>query len=186
VPYIAQVAIGQRAKVSGFGNDHNTPDGTGVQDYIHMNDLAEGHAAALDYVLHHSGAEIIYLGTGRGHSVLEMIAAFETASGQQINYQVMPRRAGDIDSFLPIQQKRKPYLAGMQNVVSTRCIKMSSDSNLITRQASKARLLHSPPLFNLEHLKGRVAYKDWLKKLLIHFIEIKHLVKDSIEQPPMS
>ena len=58
--------------------------------------------------------------------------------------------------------------------------------NIAIRQASKAELLHSPPLINLEHLKGRVAYKDWLKKLLIHFIEIKHLVKDSIEQPPMS
>ena len=63
---------------------------------------------------------------------------------------------------------------------------MSGDGNLITRQVSKAELLHSPALFNLEHLKGRVAHKDWLKKLLIHFIEIKHLVKDSIEQPPMS
>ena len=63
---------------------------------------------------------------------------------------------------------------------------MSGGGNLITPQASKAELLHFPPLFNLEHLEGRVAHKDWLKKLLVHFIEIKHLVKDSIEQPPMS
>ena len=110
VPYIAQVAIGQRAKVLVFGNDYNTPDGTGVRDYIHITDLAEGHAAALDYATLHSGAEIINLGTGRGHSVLEMIAAFETASGQQINYQIMPRRAGDIDSFFADATKAKSLL----------------------------------------------------------------------------
>lgn len=110
VPYIAQVAIGQRAKVLVFGNDYNTPDGTGVRDYIHITDLAEGHAAALDYATLHSGAEIINLGTGRGHSVLEMIAAFETASGQEINYQIMPRRAGDIDSFFADATKAKTLL----------------------------------------------------------------------------
>jgi GDP-D-mannose dehydratase len=186
VPYIAQVAIGQRAEVLVYGNDYNTPDGTGVRDYIHITDLAEGHAAALDCDLHHSGAEIINLGTGCGHSVLEMIAAFKTVSGQQINYQIMARRAGDIDSFFADATKAKTLLGWHPNVVSTRWVRMSGDGNLITRQVSKAELLHSLPLFNLKHLKGRVAHKDWLKKLLIHFIEIKHLVKDSIEQPPMS
>ena len=99
VPYIAQVAIGQRERLSVFGNDYNTPDGTGVRDYIHVSDLAEGHVAALNYATHHSGAETINLGSGRGHSVFEMIAAFERASGQQVAYEIKPRRAGDIDSF---------------------------------------------------------------------------------------
>ena len=99
VPYIAQVAIGQRERLSVFGNDYNTPDGTGVRDYIHVSDLAEGHVAALNYATHHSGAETINLGSGRGHSVFEMVAAFERASGQQVACEIKPRRAGDIDSF---------------------------------------------------------------------------------------
>lgn len=111
VPYIAQVAIGQRERLSVFGNDYNTPDGTGVRDYIHVSDLAEGHVAALNYAAHHSGAEIINLGSGRGHSVFEMVAAFERASGQQIAYEIKPRRAGDIDSFFADATKAKTLLS---------------------------------------------------------------------------
>ena len=94
VPCMAQVTIGQRDTVSVFGNDYNTPNGRGVQDYIPTTALAEGHAEVLDYAMQHSGAEITNLGTGRGHSVLETIDAFEKGSGEQINYQIMPRRAG--------------------------------------------------------------------------------------------
>ena len=110
VPYIAQVAIGQRERLSVFGNDYNTPDGTGVRDYIHVSDLAEGHVAALNYATHHSGAETINLGSGRGHSVFEMVAAFERASGQQVAYEIKPRRAGDIDSFFADATKAKTLL----------------------------------------------------------------------------
>jgi UDP-glucose 4-epimerase len=98
MPYVAQVAIGRQALVSVYGNDWPTPDGTGVRDYIHVVDLAKGHVAALDRVLNHSGAFTVNLGTGRGYSVLEMIRAFETASGKPIPFQLVARRAGDIAS----------------------------------------------------------------------------------------
>lgn len=79
-----------------FGNDYPTPDGTGVRDYIHVVDLARGHVAALTYADKHTGWEAINLGTGRGTSVLEAIAAFEKACGKTLPYKILPRRAGDI------------------------------------------------------------------------------------------
>jgi len=96
LPYIAQVAVGRLERLSVFGGDYPTPDGTGVRDYIHVVDLAQGHLAALDYLRQHTGAHIWNLGTGRGYSVLEMIRAFETASGRSIPYTLTARRAGDI------------------------------------------------------------------------------------------
>lgn len=96
MPYIAQVASGQREKVYVFGNDYPTLDGTGVRDYIHVADLAEGHVAALDYLMNHTGLLTVNLGCGRGVSVLEMVRAFELASGRPVPYEVVPRRAGDI------------------------------------------------------------------------------------------
>lgn len=95
-PYIAQVATGTLERVHVFGDDYDTVDGTGVRDYIHVLDLAAGHNAALSYVSQHTGVEAINLGTGRGTSVLELIRAFEKASGQTIPYTVDGRRAGDI------------------------------------------------------------------------------------------
>lgn len=99
IPYIAQVAAGQRKKLHVFGNDYDTPDGTGVRDYIHVSDLADGHLAALDYITLNSGVDVVNLGTGRGYSVMEMVDAFEKASGRTIAHDIMPRRAGDLDIY---------------------------------------------------------------------------------------
>ncbi len=96
MPYVAQVATGRRPHLNVWGNDYDTPDGTGVRDYIHVLDLAQGHLAALRYLELHSDMITVNLGTGRGYSVLEMIAAFEKASGQKIPYQIAPRRSGDV------------------------------------------------------------------------------------------
>lgn len=95
-PYIAQVAVGRREKLTVFGADYPTIDGTGVRDYIHVMDLADGHIAALNKVSQQSGLHIYNLGTGKGTSVLEMIAAFEKAAGKPIPYQLADRRPGDI------------------------------------------------------------------------------------------
>ena len=96
MPYIAQVAHGQRSHLSVFGNDYDTPDGTGIRDYIHVVDLAEGHLAALDYAQKQAGWHAINLGTGQGNSVLEMVQAFSRASGKEVPCQIMPRRSGDV------------------------------------------------------------------------------------------
>ena len=96
MPYIARVAAGQLPQVQVFGDDYPTPDGSGVRDYIHVMDLAEGHAAALNWLVAHSGWHAINLGTGQGYSVLEMIAAFAHASDRAIPYRIAPRRAGDV------------------------------------------------------------------------------------------
>lgn len=96
MPFIAQVAVGRRESLSVFGNDYPTPDGTGVRDYIHVMDLADGHIAALKAVGEKSGLHIYNLGTGKGSSVLEMVNAFAQASGKTVPYTLCPRRAGDI------------------------------------------------------------------------------------------
>lgn len=96
LPYIAQVAVGRREQLAVFGDDYNTPDGTGVRDYIHVVDLARGHLQALDKLNTQSGCVAYNLGTGRGYSVLEMVKAFEAASGKAVPYKISPRRPGDI------------------------------------------------------------------------------------------
>lgn len=96
MPFVAQVAIGKREKLSVFGHDYPTPDGTGVRDYIHVVDLALGHLAALTYLDQEPGILTVNLGTGEGYSVLEMIRAFEAASGRAVPYQIVGRRPGDI------------------------------------------------------------------------------------------
>ncbi len=96
MPYVAQVASGQRPFLNVWGNDYPTPDGTGVRDYIHVMDLAEGHVAALDYLSRNSGLLTVNLGTGSGTSVLQMVTAFERASGRRVPVQIGPRRAGDV------------------------------------------------------------------------------------------
>ena len=96
LPYVAQVAAGQRASLSVYGNDYPTPDGTGVRDYIHVCDLAEGHVAALRYLNKHPGLLTVNLGTGRPVSVLEMVRAFERASGRAVPYRIVARRPGDV------------------------------------------------------------------------------------------
>jgi UDP-glucose 4-epimerase len=96
VPYIAQVAAKLRLGLKVFGSDYATNDGTGVRDYVHVMDLAEGHLAALNFLDRTTGWHAINLGTGHGHSVLEMIRAFELASGHSIPYELAPRRSGDV------------------------------------------------------------------------------------------
>ena len=97
MPYIAQVAVGKREKLSVFGNDYNTPDGTGVRDYIHVVDLAKGHVKAVARAVSVKGCEVFNLGTGHGVSVLELVNAFNEANGIEIPYVIAPRRPGDID-----------------------------------------------------------------------------------------
>ncbi|CAD5369138.1 UDP-galactose-4-epimerase [Rubrivivax sp. A210] len=96
MPYVAQVAVGRRPCLAVYGNDYATPDGTGVRDYIHVGDLAEAHVAALQRLLAHPGSVTVNIGTGRGHSVLEVVAAYAAASGREIPYEVVPRRPGDV------------------------------------------------------------------------------------------
>ncbi len=97
VPYVAQVAIGKLKCLGVFGNDYDTPDGTGVRDYIHVVDLAKGHVAAIKKVEETEPGVLIYnLGTGKGYSVLDVVHAFEKACGKEIPYEIKPRRAGDI------------------------------------------------------------------------------------------
>jgi UDP-glucose 4-epimerase len=96
LPYITQVAVGKLPELAVFGNDYPTPDGTGVRDYIHVMDLAEGHLQALQALQTLTGAHVWNLGTGQGYSVLEMVHAFEAASGCRIPYRIAPRRSGDI------------------------------------------------------------------------------------------
>lgn len=96
VPYIAQVASGRLEKLRVFGNDYDTPDGTGVRDYIHVVDLAKGHISALKYALGHKGFTPVNLGTGKGSSVLDVVKAYEKACGKEIPVEITARRAGDI------------------------------------------------------------------------------------------
>lgn len=99
LPYICQVASGKLQKLSVFGNDYPTPDGTGMRDYIHVMDLAEGHVAAMQAKSHTSGVHLLNLGSGQASSVLDIIHAFEAASGLKIPFEIKPRRAGDLACF---------------------------------------------------------------------------------------
>ena len=99
LPYVAHVAVGRRPTLRVWGNDYDTPDGTGVRDYLHVMDLAAGHVAALDYLKTRKRSITANLGTGRGHSVLEVVHAFERASGVKIPLEFHPRRPGDIPSY---------------------------------------------------------------------------------------
>lgn len=110
MPYIAQVAAGKLAELSVFGGDYATEDGTGVRDYIHVMDLAEGHAAALSFMSKTTGWHAINLGTGNGSSVLEIIHAFENASGCPVSYKLVSRRAGDIDACYADPSKAEKIL----------------------------------------------------------------------------
>ena len=99
MPYVSQVAIGKLKELSIFGNDYATPDGTGVRDYIHVQDLALGHVAALNALNKGSGLLTLNLGAGRGYSVLDLVHAFEKATNKQVPYKIVPRRAGDIACY---------------------------------------------------------------------------------------
>lgn len=96
MPFVQQVAVGRRAHLTVFGSDWPTPDGTGVRDYLHVMDLAEGHVRAVDYLRAGGVSDIVNLGTGRGHSVLQLLGAFGSVCGRELAYRIGPRRAGDI------------------------------------------------------------------------------------------
>lgn len=110
MPYISQVAVGKLEKLHVFGNDYNTVDGTGVRDYIHVVDLADGHVKAVDWALKNTGCEAINLGTGNGCSVLQLKNAFQKASGIEIPYQIDARRPGDPDEVYANADKAKQLL----------------------------------------------------------------------------
>lgn len=110
MPYITQVAVGKLNELSVFGDDYDTPDGTGVRDYIHVVDLASGHLQALDYVMDQTGVEAFNLGTGTGYSVLDLVHAFEQESGKSVPYRVTDRRPGDIAMCFADPMKSKQML----------------------------------------------------------------------------
>ena len=109
MPYIAKVATGALAKISVFGNDYDTPDGTGVRDYIHVEDLAEGHVLSLAQLRQGNG-HLVNLGTGRGYSVLEMIAAYQRATNRQLPYEIVARREGDVPIYCAKTEKARDLL----------------------------------------------------------------------------
>lgn len=110
MPFISQVAVGKRDALNVFGNDYNTPDGTGVRDYIHVVDLAKGHLKALNYIENKTGVQIHNLGTGQGYSVLEMVKAFESMTEQNVPYNIVDRRPGDIAECWANPQKAQDEL----------------------------------------------------------------------------
>jgi len=110
MPYVAQVAVGRRERLRVFGNDYPTPDGTGIRDYLHVMDLADAHVKAVEYAAAHPGCEVFNLGTGRGHSVLELVRAFEVASGKTIPMEFAPRRAGDVAELTADPAKARDLL----------------------------------------------------------------------------
>lgn len=121
LPYISQVAIGKLEKVNVFGNDYDTPDGTGVRDYIHVVDLAKGHVAALKQIK--TGVSTYNLGTGKGVSVLELITAFSKASGKEIPFQIVPRRVGDIASCYASSEKANKELGwSAEKTINEACV----------------------------------------------------------------
>lgn len=117
MPYITQVAIGRRERLTVFGDDYDTPDGTGVRDYIHVVDLAEGHLCAIRYAQAHTGCEVFNLGTGRGVSVLEMVHTFSEVNNVPVPYRhrPAPRRRSGHGLRRPRQGKADPWLGGKEN-----------------------------------------------------------------------
>lgn len=113
MPYILKVASGEYEALTVFGNDYNTPDGTGVRDYIHVVDLAKGHLKALDKIREEKGVKIYNLGTGNGYSVLDLVTNFEKVNGVKVNYKIGARRPGDIDACYADATKAKEELGWM-------------------------------------------------------------------------
>ncbi len=110
LPYISKVAGGKLECLSVFGNDYNTPDGTGVRDYIHVVDLADAHLKALDQARKVKGIDYFNIGTGNGYSVLQIVSAYEKATGKKVNYKIAPRRPGDIDECYADPTKAREVL----------------------------------------------------------------------------
>ena len=122
MPFITQVAVGRREKLSVFGNDYDTPDGTGVRDYIHVVDLAKGHVAAVAYTCANTGCEVFNLGTGTGYSVLEMVHTFQTVNGVSVPYQITDRRPGDIATcYADPAKSREKLLWSAEKTLADMC-----------------------------------------------------------------
>ena len=130
---MAQVAIGKLECLGVFGDDYDTPDGTGVRDYIHVVDLAVGHVKAVEKLADKEGVSIYNLGTGNGYSVLQVVHAFEKACGHPINYQIKPRRPGDIAMCYCDPARRKESWAGRLSTASRRCARIPGDGRATTR-----------------------------------------------------
>jgi UDP-glucose 4-epimerase len=137
MPYIAQVAVGLRAELSVFGADYPTADGTGVRDYIHVMDLAEGHSAALAFLSRTTGWHTINLGTGSGFSVLDMIKAFEKASGRAVPYKIVTRRSGDVAACYADPKKASEIL----NWRATRSLDLMCASTWRFQQSQRSNIL---------------------------------------------
>lgn len=125
-PFVSQVVAGKLPSLNIYGNDYPTPDGTGVRDYIHVEDLAVGHLAALEYLARHSGWDAINLGTGNGYSVLDLVRGFEIASGVKVPTQIVGRRSGDIASCYASAEKAKAKLGwtaqkSLQDMCASSC-----------------------------------------------------------------
>ena len=133
MPYISQTAIGRLECLNVFGDDYDTPDGTGVRDYIHVMDLARGHVAAIAYMAEHPGESIFNLGTGKGYSVLEMVHAFETANHVHVPYRIAPRRAGD----LPTRIRARASSAGAHSIRLRTCAATAGIGRRKTPTATK-------------------------------------------------
>jgi UDP-glucose 4-epimerase len=110
MPYIAKVATGELPHLNVFGDDYDTPDGTGVRDYIHVVDLAQGHVQSVGKLLDHDDTHVLNLGTGTGYSVFDMLRSYERACGKPLPYEIAPRRAGDIDCFFADPATARDYL----------------------------------------------------------------------------
>ena len=121
MPYIAQVAVGRRDHLSVYGDDYNTPDGTGVRDYIHVVDLARGHVCAIEYMMKHRGENVFNLGTGTGYSVLDMVHAFERVTGVKIPYEIGRAARETSPRYTPAPTRARSCWAGRPSTIWTTC-----------------------------------------------------------------
>ena len=137
MPYVTQVAVGKLKELGVFGNDYDTPDGTGVRDYIHVVDLAIGHVKALKKIQENAGLCIYNLGTGHGYSVLDIVKNFEKATGVKIPYVIKPRRPGDIATCYCDPTKAKKNLAGKHSTVSKICAQIPGDGRKIIQMVTR-------------------------------------------------
>ena len=133
MPYITQVAVGKLKELGVFGNDYDTPDGTGVRDYIHVVDLAKGHVKALKKIEDNSGLSIYNLGTGKGYSVLDIVKNFEAATGVKIPYVIKHVAQVISQHAIPMLPKQKKNLVGKQKTEIKKCAQIPGDGSPITR-----------------------------------------------------
>lgn len=154
MPYVAQVAVGRRPHLNVFGGDYPTPDGTGVRDYIHVVDLARGHVAALNRLQHHGGLHAWNLGTGRGVSVLDMVRAFEAASGKKYRMQSSTAAPATSRNAGPIRRAPRTTWAGARCTTCRGCARMPGAGSRATRTATPERQIQDSS-YKLQGGRGR-------------------------------